>query len=209
MIRENSNEAVLKKVRLREDIREGLRKLGYQSDPTLISCCEASIQGLHLDNKAAENYPVEYWVHTVIAEVWAVWHGPNYNIAEMIDLTDDDPTDYPYPTDDCSDGDMDLVVEDLTEEVGPDMVNHPPHYNQGSIETIDLMEFRYGTKAVITYCTLNVDKYLSRAPFKGNKEQDEEKAMWYHNKALELDKKFETGEAKDGILSFLGCKSCQ
>lgn len=205
MLGKTSNEQVKEKVAMRNKIREELKKLGYQADPMLVRMCDAALLGIDVTSKVG--YPAQYWAHIVIANVWEVWHNESgYNIEEMVAvpyLEDPVPADYPYPTPEkCEE-------KDATVEEAPDMVNHPPHYNQGSIETIDLMEFRYGTKAVITYCTLNVDKYLSRAPFKGKKQEDEDKAMWYYNKALELDKKLETGEARKGIVSFLDCKSCQ
>jgi hypothetical protein len=60
-----------------------------------------------------------------------------------------------------------------------DPVNHPSHYNQGGIETID------GIKAATTgldgfegYCTGNAIKYLWRWKKKGGVE-DLKKARWY------------------------------
>lgn len=53
-------------------------------------------------------------------------------------------------------------------------VNHPPHYNGGTIEVIDFIEdhgfgFNLG----------NVIKYVSRAGRKNNTVEDLEKAKWY------------------------------
>lgn len=65
-----------------------------------------------------------------------------------------------------------------------DNVNHPSHYNQGSIETIDFIEavlVKYPAR--IRYHLGNVIKYVSRAPYKNGKE-DLEKARWYLNRAL-------------------------
>lgn len=56
-----------------------------------------------------------------------------------------------------------------------EMVDHPDHYNQGSIEVIDVIEdwdldFRLG----------NAVKYIARAGKKNNEvKQDLEKAIWY------------------------------
>lgn len=55
-----------------------------------------------------------------------------------------------------------------------DPVNHPNHYNVGSIEVIDAIEtwqlgFHEG----------NAVKYIARAKHKGNERQDLEKAVWY------------------------------
>lgn len=55
-----------------------------------------------------------------------------------------------------------------------DLVNHPPHYKVGGVETIDFIEAKG-----LGYNLGNVVKYLTRADHKGNKVQDLEKARWY------------------------------
>lgn len=65
-----------------------------------------------------------------------------------------------------------------------DLVNHPPHYNQGSIECIDAIRAALGDDAFISYCLGNAIKYVWRSPYKGHKQQDLQKAIWYLNKAL-------------------------
>ena len=55
-----------------------------------------------------------------------------------------------------------------------DLVNHPPHYTSGGIETIDFIEAKK-----LNYNLGNVVKYITRANLKGAKKQDLEKAMWY------------------------------
>ena len=61
-----------------------------------------------------------------------------------------------------------------------DSVDHPSHYNQTPIETIEIIaqatEKMDGFRA---YCFGNVLKYLLRAPFKGKQEEDCLKAKWY------------------------------
>lgn len=67
-----------------------------------------------------------------------------------------------------------------------DLISHPPHYTAGKIETIDY---------ILQVCSLypgehatlvgNVIKYLSRAPLKGTKDKDLQKAQWYLNKLVE------------------------
>lgn len=68
-----------------------------------------------------------------------------------------------------------------------DPVNHPKHYNAGKVETIDYIiqtTAHYpGNEAALVG---NIIKYVSRAPLKGNKRQDLEKARWYLNKLLEI-----------------------
>lgn len=60
-----------------------------------------------------------------------------------------------------------------------DAVNHPSHYNQGSIEVIDYIEdhgfdFNLG----------NAIKYISRAGHKGSAVEDQKKAIWYINREI-------------------------
>ena len=55
-----------------------------------------------------------------------------------------------------------------------DVVNHPPHYKVGGIETIDFIEAKS-----LNYNLGNVVKYLTRADHKGNKLEDLQKAQWY------------------------------
>lgn len=56
-----------------------------------------------------------------------------------------------------------------------DLVNHPPHYKSGGIETIDFIEAKD-----LNYRLGNVVKYVSRAGRKNTDPvQDLEKAAWY------------------------------
>lgn len=57
----------------------------------------------------------------------------------------------------------------------PDLVNHPPHYKTGGIETIEFIEAKD-----LNYRLGNVVKYVSRAGKKDSDPvQDLEKAAWY------------------------------
>ena len=58
-------------------------------------------------------------------------------------------------------------------------VNHPHHYNGGTIEAIDVIEdwdldFHLG----------NAIKYICRAEHKGSYEEDIEKAIWYLQRSI-------------------------
>jgi hypothetical protein len=55
-----------------------------------------------------------------------------------------------------------------------DLVNAPPHYTTGGIETIDFIEAKQ-----LNYNLGNAVKYISRADHKGNRIQDLQKAKWY------------------------------
>ena len=66
----------------------------------------------------------------------------------------------------------------------PDLVNSPPHYTNGGIETIDFIEAKD-----LNYRLGNVIKYVSRAEKKGNPVQDLKKALWYLQRDIELREK--------------------
>lgn len=62
----------------------------------------------------------------------------------------------------------------------PDMVNHPPHYTRGKVETIDALESAVeGLEGKEAGLTWNVIKYMWRWKFKGNPLQDLRKAEFY------------------------------
>ena len=68
-----------------------------------------------------------------------------------------------------------------------ELVNNPPHYNAGNIETIDYIVDVLGKYDAISYCQGNVIKYTgSRMWNKGNPIQDAKKACWYLIKMIEL-----------------------
>jgi len=62
-----------------------------------------------------------------------------------------------------------------------DMVNHPPHYNFGPHETIDVIE-----AWDLPYHLGNVVKYVSRAKRKGKELEDLKKAAWYLERYISL-----------------------
>ena len=66
-----------------------------------------------------------------------------------------------------------------------DVVNHPPHYKSGGVETIDFIEAKD-----LNYRLGNVVKYVSRA---GKKESDPiedlKKALWYLNREITVREK--------------------
>ena len=66
-----------------------------------------------------------------------------------------------------------------------DVVNHPTHYTQGSVECIDAMKSAFGTAELAAYCKIAAFKYIWRCERK-NGVEDVKKAIWYMNKYLEL-----------------------
>lgn len=67
---------------------------------------------------------------------------------------------------------------------------HPTHYMsyyKDGIDCITAMKHAFGNEAVVSFCICNAFKYIWRHMSK-NGEQDIEKAVWYLNKYLELNK---------------------
>ena len=84
-----------------------------------------------------------------------------------------------------------ILAKEKKEET-VDLVNHPPHYNKGGMEVIEVIELvtggetggetggkRTGDQGFIGYLVGNIIKYLLRFEHKGNPVQDIEKAEWY------------------------------
>ena len=71
--------------------------------------------------------------------------------------------------------------EELTEEITEDAVNHPSHYNQGMLETMEkfFLMFHDNDDMIKGALLFNVLKYTDRAGHKDDKEQDENKAKFY------------------------------
>ncbi len=65
-----------------------------------------------------------------------------------------------------------------------DMVDHPPHYNKGGIETIDAIQSALGDDFE-SYLQGNILKYMWRYKYK-NGVEDLKKARWYLNKMIEV-----------------------
>jgi hypothetical protein len=65
-----------------------------------------------------------------------------------------------------------------------DMVNHPPHYTVGGIETIDYMEAKSTKEEFCGHLRLTALKYLSRAGHKADALEDFKKAQWYLNRLV-------------------------
>ena len=68
---------------------------------------------------------------------------------------------------------------DMAQPPAVDLVNEPPHYLAGGIETIDYIEAKG-----FNYNLGNVCKYISRAGHKGDTIEDLKKAAWYLNREI-------------------------
>jgi len=62
-----------------------------------------------------------------------------------------------------------------------DPVNSPSHYNQGKIETIEIIRDKLTPEEFEGYCKGNAMKYVTRARHKGRSKEDLQKAVWYLN----------------------------
>ena len=63
----------------------------------------------------------------------------------------------------------------------PDLVNHPPHYQAGTVEAIDFIEsvITDAPHMVPAYLQGQALKYMIRMWLKGNALEDAKKAEWY------------------------------
>lgn len=71
------------------------------------------------------------------------------------------------------------IVSSVLERL-PDSINHPPHYQSGGLESIDVIEafdlnFRLG----------NTIKYILRSDRKGDRLENLRKAKWYLDREIE------------------------
>ena len=67
-------------------------------------------------------------------------------------------------------------------------VDHPLHYNNYSVECVDMMERIWGADATALWCEMTAFKYRMRMGTKPSNpiHQDLEKELWYLRKAKEL-----------------------
>ena len=68
-----------------------------------------------------------------------------------------------------------------------DMVNEPPHYKVGGVETIDYIQAKLTLDQFEGYCLGNALKYISRANHKKDTAEDLRKAIWYLNRLIAAD----------------------
>lgn len=91
-------------------------------------------------------------------------------------------TVYPHKQESHADVKKVLTAEDfmdLDKKEKPDMVNHPPHYNVGGFEVIDIIQaFTQDLNGIAAVDTANAIKYILRWHNK-NGVEDLKKARWY------------------------------
>jgi hypothetical protein len=69
--------------------------------------------------------------------------------------------------------------------VSKDLINHPPHYMVGGIETIDYMKAKSTPEEFRGHLRLTAIKYLSRAGHKDDAVADFKKARWYVDRLIQ------------------------
>ena len=88
---------------------------------------------------------------------------------------------------------LDDLMKYAHKEIDEDVVNHPPHYNNGKIECIEAIEAMLTHEEFIGYLRGNSLKYRWRFRYK-NGIQDLDKADWYENKLKQILKERSTNE---------------
>lgn len=67
-----------------------------------------------------------------------------------------------------------------------DVINKPNHYHKGGIDPIAVMESKFTPEMLEGFFAGNAIKYVIRYPDKGKPVEDLEKAQFYINKLIEL-----------------------
>ena len=75
-----------------------------------------------------------------------------------------------------------------TKEVKLDNVNHPAHYNKGTMECLDVIKACLSESEFKGFLKGNVMKYMYRKGDKGDALEDLNKACWYAKKLMEQEK---------------------
>ena len=89
---------------------------------------------------------------------------------------------------------MEELMEQAHKIMDEDLVNHPPHYNNGKIECIEAIEAMLTHEEFVGYLRGNSLKYRWRFRYK-NGIQDLDKATWYETKLKQtLTKKERDGD---------------
>jgi hypothetical protein len=85
--------------------------------------------------------------------------------------------------DDATPEEWNALRDTSTLTISTDDVDHPPHYNSGSIECIDAIEAALQGVEFEGYLRGNVFKYTWRYRYKGL-DKDLRKAQWYLNRLI-------------------------
>ena len=124
---------------------------------------------LEVQNKMIKDYGYT-WQEITEAKVAMESNEPNYWLDRFNDAKKDFDKQYEkWSINNATPADWDAVR--------PDMVNSPPHYTAGGIETIDYIKAKLSPEGYRGYLQGNLLKYASRIGKKGS--DDAGKAAWY------------------------------
>ena len=99
---------------------------------------------------------------------------------QLVDLYDSQGLEDISHTDEIALDYLDKIEVGLEALARREAVNHPPHYNQGTIEVIDAIE-DWG----LDFNAGNVVKYVARHQHKANPVEDLKKARWYLDRLID------------------------
>ena len=91
-------------------------------------------------------------------------------------------------TTECKDGvcPVPWATKPYRPELQPDLINHPPHYNDGSIECIEAIEAQHTPEEYRGYLKGNIAKYIWRERHKGGTDSLR-KARFYLDRLIMFD----------------------
>lgn len=75
-------------------------------------------------------------------------------------------------------------IKEKLESEETSKVDHPSHYNQGKIETIEIIKSSMNKEQYKGFLKGNILKYICRSEFKENELEDLQKAQWYLNELI-------------------------
>ena len=89
------------------------------------------------------------------------------------------------PVEECPGGVCAVPWSNAKPELLPDNVNHPSHYTDGGIETIEGIEAALSQEEFMGFLRGNILKYVWRMRLKGNPKEDLSKAIWYAERLMD------------------------
>lgn len=110
-------------------------------------------------------------------EIYDIYRKIRADCKTHLEVQDKMIKDYGYTWQEITEAKVIMEANNPNYWVTPDMVNSPPHYTKGGIETIDYIQAKLSPEEYRGYLRGNLLKYASRMGAKG--EDDAGKAAWY------------------------------
>ena len=150
------------------------RKKGQRGrTPTLYNVADARV--FMRMTKETKIMALQVWNEKPLAEWWKDQNTVPKGSKDLDDAINDfNKSDWKYNKDDK------YSAWNQIKNMPKEMVNHPKHYNPGTIEVIDAIE-----DWQLDFNEGNIIKYIVRAKRKNNRRQDLEKALWYIQRMLD------------------------